>query len=186
MGASVSYIESALSDMGAKVTIEKTLTKRSKMECTLAKVTVEESKKNIDFGEKITAMAEKLLKFTNNELCIWAAVLCAIESFDADFIMCSELNDGYRENEMVYNILNDANIPINSLPVDKSLISCEGAVFLSQVVNECDILPLGNVKSVGYGAGEEDFPDIPNLVRCVLTEADKEPVFFEMAQELKL
>ena len=186
MGASPSYIESALSDMGAKVTIETYLTKRSKMECTLAKVTTEESKEKTAFSEKIMSMAEKMPECTYNELCIWASVICAIESFDIDFIMCSEINDGYVDNETIYSILKNANIPTNSLPVEKSLISCEGAVFLSQVVNECDILPLGDVKSVGYGAGGEDFFDIPNIVRSVLTETEEEPVFFETAEKLKL
>ncbi len=186
MGASPSYIESALSDMGAKVTIETTITKRSKMECTLAKVTAEECAQKISFSNEIMSMAEKMPEYTYNELCVFASVICAIESFDADFIMCSEVSDGYRDNETVYSILKNANIPINSLPVDKSLISCEGAVFLSQIVNECDILPLGNVKSIGYGAGEEDFWDIPNIVRSVLTETEEEPVFSEIAQEIKI
>ena len=186
MGASPSYIESALSETGAKVTIDASVTKRSKMECTLAKVTAEKAKEKISFSEKILSMAEKMPECTHRELCVFASVICAIEYFDADYIMCSEINDGYRENETVYNILKNANIPINSLPTDKSLISCEGAVFLSQTVNECDILPLGNVKSVGYGAGSEDFSDIPNIVRSVLTETEEEPVFFEVAEQLKL
>ena len=186
MGASPSYIESSLYEMGAKVKIENSLTKRSKMECTLAEVITEDMGKNFSLGKKTMLMAEKMPECTNEELCTWASVICAIESFDAEFIMCSEVNDGYRENETIYNILKNADIPINTLPVDKSLISLEGAVLLSQTVNECDILPLGNVKSVGYGAGEEDFADIANIVRVVLSETEEEPVFFQMAEELNI
>jgi uncharacterized protein (TIGR00299 family) protein len=62
------------------------------------------------------------------------------------------------------------NIPVYSEHVDKELLTPTGAAILSTVVTEFLPFPQLCYQKIGYGAGAQDFPDIPNILRVFYGE----------------
>lgn len=70
-------------------------------------------------------------------------------------------------------------IPLTPSPITSELI-CEGGAALLGVLGAAFAAsPAGNIIKIGYGAGKEDFADIPNLVRTVYGEEDEDAMLFE-------
>ncbi len=52
------------------------------------------------------------------------------------------------------------------------LLTPTGALILSEYVDEFGSMPAMRVRQSGYGAGDRDFPDYPNLLRLLVGEAE--------------
>ena len=109
-----------------------------------------------------------------------------MESFDADYIMCSNLKEGSQAEKATMDILNAKNIYVNHIKEETTLITAEGASFISSVVSECDSCPKGDILCVGYGAGKADTKTVPNLVRALITATEENIEFASLFRELKI
>ncbi len=66
-------------------------------------------------------------------------------------------------------ILRQGGIPFKGGPIEAELTTPTGAALLANLVQEfIKYYPQMKVKSLGYGAGEKDFKEIPNILRLVL------------------
>src|SRR5262249_51020040 len=71
--------------------------------------------------------------------------------------------------------------------VDRELLTPTGAAILATVVGRWGAMPPLTPRAVGYGAGDMDLPDRPNLLRAVLGEplaAAAEAELVELAANL--
>lgn len=197
MGASANFACVELKHMGIEADIISDRINRCGMEAVFAyaKCLCRESDICTRYEALIQAMCEELGEdFTQSEnVCTWAAVLCCMDFFGADKIICSPLTDGSGidastgepiPSARVADIARKYKMPIRSIDVQSTLVSSEGAVFLGEAVDEFGVLPLGNILCIGYGAGEVKDSTCPNIVRCVLTETDDGSVFAQDMQML--
>jgi uncharacterized protein (TIGR00299 family) protein len=101
----------------------------------------------------------------------------ALEWFDADRIVSSPLNVGGGTVKSAHGtipvpapatvkLLGDA--PIYSGEVQKELVTPTGALIVSSYASSFGPVPAMNVEHVGYGAGDNDFPQTPNVLRVLL------------------
>jgi uncharacterized protein (TIGR00299 family) protein len=67
-------------------------------------------------------------------------------------------------------ILREAGAPLLDGGLDRELCTPTGAAIVAELATRFGSLPPMTVKAVGYGAGDDDFPDRPNLLRAVLGE----------------
>lgn len=63
-------------------------------------------------------------------------------------------------------------IPTYGSDVPLELLTPTGALILSEYATEVGAMPGMRVTSVGYGAGDRELPDTPNVVRVFVGEAD--------------
>jgi hypothetical protein len=66
-------------------------------------------------------------------------------------------------------LLGDA--PIYSGEVQKELVTPTGALIVSSYASSFGPVPSMKVEQVGYGAGDNDFPSTPNVLRVLVGEA---------------
>ena len=106
----------------------------------------------------------------------------ALEWFGADRVVSSPLNVGGGMVKSAHGLipvpapatvklLGDA--PIYSGDVQKELVTPTGALIVSSYATSFGPLPAMKVEHVGYGAGDNDFPSTPNVLRVLIgREAD--------------
>jgi uncharacterized protein (TIGR00299 family) protein len=104
----------------------------------------------------------------------------ALEWVGADRIVCSPLNVGGGTVRSAHGLfpvpapatlklLGDA--PIYSGPVQKELVTPTGALIATAYASSFGAIPPMAVEQVGYGAGERDNPDTPNVLRVLIGRA---------------
>ena len=109
----------------------------------------------------------------------------ALEHFKADQIVVSPMNVGrgmVRSAHGVFpvpapatlRLLGDA--PVFSRGPEAELLTPTGALLLTAYADRFGPLPAMRVSAVGYGAGERDFADTPNVLRVLVGEAGGEHV----------
>ena len=203
MGAPKGYIEEELKKSGFEAEIIADTVKRGDMDCVSAYVKCHskeygDKKENFKNFLKLQCMEEEFLKANNfigsvdtEILCMWLACLYAIESFQIDAVICSDVNEGcvFLGDDIkpispnsVYRALKRYNIPTNILDVSKELITLEGVIFLGEVADKFGILPLSQVNCVGYGAGDTDIEGCVNIIRTVIADTEED---FSLLKELK-
>lgn len=105
----------------------------------------------------------------------------ALEWFAADRIVVSPMNTG---NGMVktahgvfpvpapatLRVLGDAPVYSNGTPLE--LLTPTGALVLTEYASSYGPVPAMRISGIGYGAGDRDLPDTPNVVRVLVGEAD--------------
>ena len=103
----------------------------------------------------------------------------ALEWFGADRIVSSPLNVGGGTVKSAHGtipvpapatvkLLGDA--PIYSGEVQKELVTPTGALIVSSYAASFGPVPAMRVEQVGYGAGDNDFPTTPNVLRVLIGE----------------
>ena len=104
----------------------------------------------------------------------------AMEWTGADRIVCSPLNVGGGTVRSAHGLfpvpapatvrlLGDA--PIYSGAVQKELVTPTGALIATSYASSFGPIPAMSVECVGYGAGERDNPDTPNVLRILIGRA---------------
>jgi len=104
----------------------------------------------------------------------------ALDWFGADRIVSSPLNVGGGTVKSAHGtipvpapatvkLLGDA--PIYSGEVQKELVTPTGALIVSSYASSFGPVPSMKVEQVGYGAGDNDFPSTPNVLRVLIGEA---------------
>ena len=66
-------------------------------------------------------------------------------------------------------------VQVYSSPQKRELVTPTGAAILSYYCREFGAMPLMEIKGVGYGAGQKDAEEMPNMLRVILGESDTEP-----------
>src|SRR5262245_27339414 len=104
-----------------------------------------------------------------------------METLGAERIVASPLNVGsgsIRTAHGVYpvpapatvRLLKDA--PIYSGAQKTEMVTPTGALLITGYAQECGPVPPMRVAQIGYGAGNRDFADMPNVLRVLIGEAD--------------
>jgi uncharacterized protein (TIGR00299 family) protein len=104
----------------------------------------------------------------------------ALDWFHADRIVCSPLNVGGGMVKSAHGmipvpapatvkLLGEA--PIYSGEVQKELVTPTGALIVSSYAASFGPVPAMRVEQVGYGAGDNDFPSTPNVLRVLIGES---------------
>ena len=57
-------------------------------------------------------------------------------------------------------------------PVDRELLTPTGAALLAELADGAEALPALDVDAVGYGAGDADVPDHPNVLRALVGDGE--------------
>ncbi len=105
----------------------------------------------------------------------------ALEWFKADEIVCSPLNVGrgmVRSAHGVFPVPAPATVsllgaaPIFSRGPEAELLTPTGALLLTGHAARFSAIPAMRVTATGYGAGERDFHETPNVLRVLVGEAD--------------
>jgi uncharacterized protein (TIGR00299 family) protein len=105
----------------------------------------------------------------------------ALEWFKADEIVCSPLNVGrgmVRSAHGVFPVPAPAtvsllgNAPIFSRGPEAELLTPTGALLLTGHAKRFGAVPAMRVTATGYGAGDHDFRETPNVLRVLVGEAD--------------
>ena len=104
----------------------------------------------------------------------------ALDWFHADHIVSSPLNVGGGMVKSAHGnipvpapatvkLLGDA--PIYSGDVQKELVTPTGALIVSSYASSFGAIPPMKVEHAGYGAGDNDFPTTPNVLRVLIGES---------------
>ena len=115
-------------------------------------------------------------------------VVFALEWFKADRIVVSPLNVGggmVRSAHGVFPVPAPATVallkdaPIYSSGIQSELLTPTGALILSEYASSYGPVPAMRVQQVGYGAGDRELQETPNVVRVLVGEAEdsKPPAF---------
>jgi uncharacterized protein (TIGR00299 family) protein len=108
-----------------------------------------------------------------------------LEWFAADTIVCSPLNVGggmVRSAHGVFPVPAPAtvkllrDIPIYGGAVQQELVTPTGALIASSYASSFGPVPPMTVKHVGYGAGDREFAETPNVLRVLIGEAAERTV----------
>jgi uncharacterized protein (TIGR00299 family) protein len=102
-----------------------------------------------------------------------------LELLEVADLACSPLNVGSGRVEAAHGtlpvpapataeLLKD--IPVYATAVEGELVTPTGAALVSTLASAFGPLPPVKVSRIGYGAGEKDFPDHPNLARIFIGE----------------
>jgi uncharacterized protein (TIGR00299 family) protein len=106
----------------------------------------------------------------------------ALEWFKADRIVVSPLNVGggmVRSAHGVFPVPAPATVallkdaPVYSSGIQKELLTPTGALILTEYATSYGPVPAMRVQRVGYGAGDRELPETPNVVRVLVGEADE-------------
>ena len=104
----------------------------------------------------------------------------ALEYLGADRVVSSALNVGsgtVRAAHGVYPVPAPATLqllsgaPVYAGPQKAEMVTPTGALLVAGYAAAFGPLPRMTVRSIGYGAGSRDFPDVPNVLRVVVGEA---------------
>ena len=102
----------------------------------------------------------------------------------ADRVVCSPLNVGGGMVQSAHGlfpvpapatvrILGDA--PVYSGPIQKEMVTPTGALIARTYASSFGTLPALKIERVGYGAGERDNPETPNVLRVLIGEESDQP-----------
>src|SRR5688572_13459750 len=108
----------------------------------------------------------------------------AIEWFKADKIVVSPINVGGGMVKSAHGVfpvpapatvalLKDA--PVYSSGIQAELLTPTGALILTEYASEFGPVPPMTIDRVGYGAGDREFKETPNVVRVIVGSAIDEP-----------
>src|SRR5206468_950261 len=105
----------------------------------------------------------------------------ALDWFKADEIVSSPINVGrgmVRSAHGVFPVPAPATVsllgsaPIFSRGPEAELLTPTGALLLTGHAKSYGALPAMRVAATGYGAGDHDFPETPNVLRVLVGETD--------------
>jgi uncharacterized protein (TIGR00299 family) protein len=105
----------------------------------------------------------------------------AMEWFHADRIVVSPINVGggmVTSAHGVFPVPAPAtlallqNAPVYSSGIQKELLTPTGALILTEYADEFGPIPAMRIERVGYGAGDRELKDTPNVVRVLIGEAE--------------
>lgn len=105
----------------------------------------------------------------------------AMEALGADRIVASPLNVGsgtVRTAHGVYPVPAPATVrllegaPIYAGTQKVEMVTPTGALLITSYAQEFGPVPPMRVAGIGYGAGNRDFPDMPNVLRVLIGDAD--------------
>jgi uncharacterized protein (TIGR00299 family) protein len=105
----------------------------------------------------------------------------AIEWFKADRVVVSPINVGsgmVRTEHGVFPVPAPAtvslvkNAPVYSSGIQAELLTPTGALILTEFATEYGPVPPMTIEKVGYGAGDRDLKETPNVVRVLVGEAE--------------
>ena len=108
----------------------------------------------------------------------------ALEWFAADRIVVSPMNVGggmVKTAHGVFPVPAPAtvalakNAPVYSSGIQAELLTPTGALILTEYAHEFGPVPAMRIDRVGYGAGDRDLADTPNVVRVLVGEAFQGP-----------
>ncbi len=108
----------------------------------------------------------------------------ALEWFAADRIVVSPLNVGggmVRSAHGVFPVPAPATVkllgqaPIYSNGIEAELLTPTGALILTEYASSFGPVPAMRVDRVGYGAGDRELKETPNVVRVLVGESDDTP-----------
>jgi hypothetical protein len=114
----------------------------------------------------------------------------ALEWFGADRVVVSPLNVGsgmVRSAHGVFPVPAPATVallggaPVFSRGPEAELLTPTGALLLTGHASSFGPVPAMRITATGYGAGERDFPDTPNVLRLMVGEADAEAAMERVA-----
>ena len=103
----------------------------------------------------------------------------ALDSLEVETVICSPLNVGSGTVKTEHGILPVpapatalllAGAPIYSRGPALELVTPTGAAVAATLATRYGVLPPMKVKSLGYGAGDHDFPEHANVLRVILGE----------------
>ncbi|MEO7133947.1 MAG: nickel pincer cofactor biosynthesis protein LarC [Vicinamibacterales bacterium] len=108
----------------------------------------------------------------------------ALEWFKADRIVVSPINVGGGMVTSAHGVfpvpapatlalLEDA--PVYSSGIQKELLTPTGALILTEYADEFGPIPPMKIERVGYGAGDRELKETPNVVRVLVGEATDKP-----------
>jgi pyridinium-3,5-bisthiocarboxylic acid mononucleotide nickel chelatase len=106
--------------------------------------------------------------------------VCGMEWLGADRIVASPLTVGSGTVQCAHGTLPVpapatlrllADAPITAGPIAAEMLTPTGALLVTEYARSFGPLPEMRLRSVGYGAGERDFPGRPNVLRLLLGEA---------------
>ena len=108
----------------------------------------------------------------------------ALEWFKADRIVVSPMNVGGGMVKSAHGVfpvpapatvalLKDA--PVYSSGIQAELLTLTGALIMTQYANAFGPVPAMTIKHVGYGAGDREFKETPNVVRVLVGQATSQP-----------
>lgn len=103
----------------------------------------------------------------------------ALEALDIERVTCAPLPIGHGFVKCAHGtmplpapataaIMQRHNIPQRGVDRDRETITPTGAAILAAIVDQFGPMPSMQVDAVGYGAGDRDDPDLPNLLRAYL------------------
>jgi len=103
----------------------------------------------------------------------------AIEWFNADRIIVSPLNVGggmVKSAHGVFPVPAPAtlallkDVPVYSSGIQKELLTPTGALILTEYANAFGPIPAMTIQKIGYGAGDRELKETPNVVRVLVGE----------------
>ena len=106
----------------------------------------------------------------------------AIEWFDADRIVVSPMNVGggmVKSAHGVFPVPAPATLallkgaPMYSSGIQSELLTPTGALILTEYASDYGPVPAMKVHTIGYGAGDRDLTETPNVVRVLIGEAEE-------------
>ena len=101
------------------------------------------------------------------------------ELLEISELVCSPLNVGSGQVKTEHGMLPVPtpataellkDIPVFSSGAEGELVTPTGAAIVSELAASFGPLPAFKIQAVGYGAGEKDFPGLPNVARLMLGE----------------
>ncbi len=96
--------------------------------------------------------------------------------------MCSQTQAQKISNSMY--ILKKHNISYTTTPINTPFLSEEDASLLAILDASCKEGVRGNIIKIGYGAGEDDIKEMPNILRVVYGDDNNEDLLFTGAAEI--
>jgi uncharacterized protein (TIGR00299 family) protein len=105
----------------------------------------------------------------------------ALEWFAADRIVVSPINVGggtVKSAHGVFPVPAPAtlslvrNAPVYSSGIQQELLTPTGALILTEYATEFGPVPAMRIDTIGYGAGDRELKDTPNVVRVLIGEAE--------------
>lgn len=112
-----------------------------------------------------------------------AGVAALVADLDPDRVVTTPLSTGSGEVSMshgtypvpgpaVTEIAERADWLIRGGPIEAELLTPTGAAILARLADGVETLPELRVEGSGYGAGDADFPDRPNVLRAITGESE--------------
>jgi pyridinium-3,5-bisthiocarboxylic acid mononucleotide nickel chelatase len=122
------------------------------------------------------------VRFPADMILVTAGVITGLSLLGIDRVECSPLHVGAGVTNGPHGlrptlapaaaeILRATSVPIYGRIMDGEPISVLGAALITTLSSSFGPMPAVKLRSVGYGAGEEDFEQTPNVVRLIIGEA---------------